>query len=211
MPAPRPGKSFAISGRAIFAPTSPRSAGRHFARGWRRRRQVGARRALRARSARPHLPASGRRQIVALHRHRDADAEGAAGSPARACASKACISRTMRVRSWAGCRTAISTTSRCRPTGTRAIACSRRRASTRSPISNGASPRSQRPPTATSSSRRGSRRRRAPIVKTLRFHAGKPQHRFRSHLRLAGLGAAARCGSATSRFCPRRSIGTGFS
>ena len=45
-----------------------------------------------------------------------------------------------RSRRSAACRTAISTTSRCRRTGTPATACSKRRASTRSPIWNGARP-----------------------------------------------------------------------
>ncbi len=40
-PATTHGKSFAICGRAIFAPTSPNSAGRHFVRAWRRRRSGG--------------------------------------------------------------------------------------------------------------------------------------------------------------------------
>ena len=65
------------------------------------------------------------------------------GPPPRPGAGKPALRGPARSRRWAACRTAFSTISRWRPTGTPATACSKRRASTSSPIWNGARRRSR--------------------------------------------------------------------
>ncbi len=72
------------------------------------------------------------------------------------------ISCPMRAPRSAACRTAISTTSRCRRTGTRAIVSSRHRANTRSLISNGAKHVLRRMNPGTCAFLRASRLRKAP-------------------------------------------------
>ncbi len=123
---PRRGKSFARCGRATTAPTSRRK----------RWDALCARLAAMEKTWSDPLPEPGRafqrrdRYGTPL-RDRHTACDRAAGCPPRAWRWTACVSRAIAPPRWADWRTAISTTSHCRPTGTAATACSRRRASTR--------------------------------------------------------------------------------
>ncbi len=78
------------------------------------------------------LPArSGRTGGRPPHPHRNSDGEGATGPPPRSGDFKRWVRAPTSPPWWAAFRTARSMTSRCRPTGIPATACSRRRANTR--------------------------------------------------------------------------------
>ena len=204
----RTGKNFAICGPATSAPISPRSAGRRYCA---RLAAMPKQRWSSSSQSRHRLAATGGRLSTdALSSTSKRRAARARSTAAAALPSRRLHFAGMRSHASAACRTATSTTSRCRPTGTPATACSRRRASTRSPTWNGARRAVGTTATATSSLTARIETPKGPIEKTLRFCADEPRGRFRPRPSTGTTGARARCGWAISRCCPTRSTGPRF-
>ena len=107
---------------------------------------------------------------------------------------------------WAACRTAISTTSRCRPTGTPATACSRRRASTSSPTWNGARRELAHDANGDVIVHRPHRNAQRADRKTAALLRRRAARRIRPARFTGATGARACCGWAISPCCPTPSI-----